>query len=127
MLPAAHRMRSAADFTQTTRRGLRASRGSVVVYLLAEPGPRADERVLVGLTVGRSVGNAVTRHRASRRLRALMADALPDLPSGARVVVRALPGAAQSSELGRDLRAALQTVLARADAGEARAHVGGRS
>ena len=115
MLPAAHRMRRAVDFSETTRRGLRAGRGSVVVYLLppadaVESGPVP---ALVGLTVGRSVGNAVVRHRTSRRLRHLAAARLASLPAGSTLVIRALSGAgdASSAELGRDLDAALARVL----------------
>jgi ribonuclease P protein component len=86
-----------------------------VVYLLtAEPLADPTGRpVLVGLTVGRAVGNAVARHRASRRLRAILAQLLPSLPSGSRVVVRALPGADTTPHLAEDVRVAVDAVLAR--------------
>lgn len=62
-----------------------------------------------GFVVSKAVGNAVVRHRVSRRLRHLVADRLDGLPAGAALVVRALPPAADASsaELGRDLDSAL--------------------
>lgn len=82
-----------------------------MVHLLlvgSEP-PRA------GFVVSKAVGNAVVRHRVARRLRHLVAARLPQLPSGARLVVRALAPAATatSAELGLDLDAALGSTLRR--------------
>ncbi len=72
-----------------------------------ESGPRA------GLVVSKAVGGAVVRHRVARRLRHLLIPRLDALPSGARVVVRALPpsGTASSGELGHDLDAGLRGAL----------------
>ena len=115
MLPAAHRMRAAADFTETTRRGRKATRGCVVVYALIpiEPAePALSSRA--GLIVGKVVGNSVQRHRAARRIRAVLAGQLGAVPSGTRVVVRALPGADTSPGLAGDLVDALQAALAKA-------------
>jgi ribonuclease P protein component len=120
MLPVAHRLRSASDFTAATRRGRRASGPGLVLYFLAA-GPdqlsgkqlsdqTADERpAKVGLIVGRSVGGSVVRHRVSRRLRAQLACRVDRLPAGSRLVVRALPAAAaaRSDELGRTLDSAV--------------------
>ena len=45
-----------------------------------------------GFVVSKAVGNAVARHRASRRLRHLVADRLAALPAGAAITVAsALP------------------------------------
>lgn len=68
---------------------------------------------LIGFVVGRSVGNAVVRHRVQRQLRHLCRDRLHRLPSGSSLVVRALPRAAgaSSAELGRDLDRCLQRSL----------------
>lgn len=62
-----------------------------------------------GVVVGRPVGNAVVRHRVARRLRHLLAPRLSALPDGARLVVRARPGAGSvgSDVLGQDLDDAL--------------------
>ncbi|HEY0166702.1 MAG TPA: ribonuclease P protein component [Jatrophihabitans sp.] len=107
MLPAAHRLRSAADFTAVTRRGRRVRSGSVVVYLLTDPAEPAASRV--GLVVGKAVGASVVRHQVSRRLRAQLQDRLDRIPSGAKLVVRALPETAKASSavLGHDLSRAL--------------------
>ena len=74
-----------------------------------DPAPRA------GFVVSRAVGGSVVRHRVARRLRHLVRDHLEDLPPGARLVVRALPTAADASSavLADDLDAALRAVLAR--------------
>lgn len=83
-----------------------------MVHLLTDdhPGP-----ALVGFVVGRSVGNAVVRHRVQRRLRHLCRDRLDLLPAGSSLVVRALPPAhdATSTELGLDLDRGLERSLAR--------------
>jgi ribonuclease P protein component len=108
VLPAAHRLRTAADFTAVTRQGRRVRCGSVVVYLLADPTREAGPRQ-AGLVVGKAVGGSVVRHQVSRRLRAQLTERLDRIPSGARLVVRALPetAAASSAVLGRDLSRAL--------------------
>jgi ribonuclease P protein component len=64
--------------------------------------------------VSRAVGGSVVRHRVTRRLRHLVRDRLADLPPGARLVVRALPPAAEapSSALAEDLDAGLRTASA---------------
>ncbi|UZN03369.1 ribonuclease P protein component [Cellulomonas sp. S1-8] len=107
MLPAAHRLRRSADFQQTVRRGARGGRDTLVVHLTTatDPGPPA-----VGLVVSRAVGNAVTRNRVKRRLRALVAARLDAMPAGALLVVRAQPAAASASsdELARDLDGAVE-------------------
>jgi len=71
-----------------------------------ETGPPAR----VGFVVSKAVGNAVVRHRVTRRLRHLARDRLSALPAGTLVVVRALPAAATASsrDLGADLDAALR-------------------
>ncbi|TFH71142.1 ribonuclease P protein component [Cellulomonas sp. HD19AZ1] len=113
MLPAAHRMRRSADFQQTVRRGARGGRDTLVVHLTTttDPGPP-----VVGLVVSKAVGNAVTRNRVRRRLRALLANRLGRWGSGTRVVVRAQPDAAgaSSAQLGRDLDGAIDGAERRA-------------
>jgi ribonuclease P protein component len=106
VLPPAHRLRRAADFTAVTRRGRRLRSGSVVVYLLTEPSGGTSR---VGLVVGKAVGSSVVRHQVSRRLRAQLRPRLDRLPAGASLVVRALPESAASSSaaLGHDLDRAL--------------------
>ena len=101
-------MRRSADFQQTVRRGARGGRDTLVVHLTTttDPGPPA-----VGLVVSKAVGNAVTRNRVKRRLRALVTARIDGLPDGALVVVRAqaAAAAATSAALGRDLDGAFAT------------------
>ena len=107
MLPAAQRLRSAADFSETTRRGAKGARGHVVVYLVRS-GDDCPPRA--GLIVGKAVGGSVQRHRAARRIRGALREVLPGLPPGTRLVVRALRGAdgdpALASNLGLAVAAA---------------------
>jgi ribonuclease P protein component len=111
VLPAAHRLTRGADLREVTRTGRRAGADTVVVHLRTDD---ASGPALVGFVVGRSVGNAVVRHRVQRRLRHLCRDRLGRLPTGSRLVVRALPPAADASsaELARDLDRCLQRSLA---------------
>nr|WP_255629073.1 ribonuclease P protein component [Cellulomonas wangsupingiae] len=99
-------MRRSADFQQAVRRGARGGRDTLVVHLTTttDPGPPA-----VGLVVSKAVGNAVTRNRVKRRLRALVTARLDALPAGSLLVVRAQAAAAgaTSSRLAQDLDAAL--------------------
>jgi ribonuclease P protein component len=126
VLAAPHRLRRAADFPVVVRRGARSGRSTLVLHLLlaegeagAHPDPvpfPAATPARVGFVVPKSVGGSVVRHAVSRRLRAQIADRLSVLPAGSRLVVRALPPAADapSAVLGRDLDAALERVLRRA-------------
>jgi ribonuclease P protein component len=75
------------------RRGRRTGNDTVVVYLALT----GDAHSMAGFAVSRTVGGAVTRNLITRRLRAILAELLPTLPTGSRVVVRALPGAATAS------------------------------
>lgn len=106
MLPSQYRMRQSAEFGATMRRGRRAGRPALTVAFLP-PGERAEEGAAppprVGLTVGKTVGNAVVRHRTQRRLRHLLRPRLGVLPPGSLLVVRAKPVA---STLGHDVLAA---------------------
>lgn len=118
MLPAANRLRTAADFRETTRRGSRASRGCAVVYvcLSASDGPPR-----IGLIVGKAVGGSVNRHRAARRIRAAVAGQIAALPVGALVVIRALPGADTDPGLAFDVTDAVLTATDKSRRAMARA------
>ncbi len=77
------------------------------------PADASDAPARVGLVVGKTVGQAVTRTRVKRRLRAVAAARLPVLPPGSLVVLRANPAAAAatSADLGTDLDRALARLL----------------
>jgi ribonuclease P protein component len=115
MLPRAARLTAGRDFSETVRSGRRAGARHLVVHLDAGSGTREEQGVpaRAGLVVSRSVGTSVVRNRVKRRLRHLLRERLDELPSSSRLVVRALPAAAEASsaELHRDLRAALDRAL----------------
>ncbi|MCD2186463.1 ribonuclease P protein component [Actinomycetospora soli] len=113
MLPPAHRVRRPDDFRLVLRRGRKAGRRRLSVHALTTDGRTGPARA--GFVVGRAVGNSVTRHRVTRRLRHLVAERLPALPAGTALVVRAHPPAASSSsaELAEDLDAALRRLQLR--------------
>ncbi|RNE48128.1 ribonuclease P protein component [Corynebacterium alimapuense] len=115
MLPKQHKFTSPAEFSRTIKRGRRTGTRTVVVHAMdhsraagAEVSHQGGPRV--GLIVSKAVGNAVIRHRTSRRLRHVCSSFFDDLPITTDLVVRALPaaGAASSSDLERDLRRALR-------------------
>lgn len=105
MLPAAHRIRTAAEFSQTTRRGLKVTRGHVVVYMdsTSTIGPPR-----LGVITSAAVGGSVVRHRVARRIRGVISTKLAQLPLGTRVVVRALPGAGSDPLLPQQVLEAVE-------------------
>jgi ribonuclease P protein component len=114
VLPAAHRLRASTDFTETVRRGRRASRSTLTVHLL--PGDAADTAASparAGLVVSKAVGGSVVRHQVARRLRHQLQTQVTALPAGSRLVVRAAApaGTATSATLGADLASALDTAI----------------
>ena len=71
-----------------------------------------------GLVVSKAVGDSVTRHRVSRRLRHIAGDLLAELggQEDLMVVIRANPASVSASraDLERDLRSGLESAAARA-------------
>lgn len=65
----------------------------------------------VGVVVSKSVGGSVERHRAARRIRGAVRPLLPLLPSGSRVVVRALPGADTDPKLAGSVTTGVERAL----------------
>ena len=96
------------------RLGSRSGGRALVVYLRIPAGEvPAGEPAVAGVVVGKKqVRHAVDRNRVKRRLRHLLADVLPTLPPGSRLVVRGLGPAA--SMTSTELRAALDRSLAAA-------------
>ncbi|MCC8927533.1 ribonuclease P protein component [Rhodococcus sp. BGS-1C] len=113
MLPEPHRLHSSIDFSRAVRRGRRIGRQDLVVHAYTRDDASCVFSVgkpRFGLIVSKAVGPAVTRHRVARRLRHICAQILSDVPPTVDVVVRALPGAADSSsaDLHRQLRSGLK-------------------
>jgi ribonuclease P protein component len=122
VLPARHRLRTAADFSATVRGAGGARSGAPLLVVHARYVPSfegenrpADQPARVGFVVSNAVGGAVTRNRTKRVLRHLVADRLSRIPAGCDLVVRANPAAAGATtpELAADLDRALDAVLRR--------------
>ena len=121
LLAQVHRMRRGEDFQVTVRRGRKGRSPSVVVHLdVPADGERAPGAgstagiTVVGFVVTKAIGPAVVRNRVKRQLRHLMRSRVQQLPSGARLVVRALPSSA--SRRHEDIAADLDRTLAQASA-----------
>ncbi|MSO27218.1 MAG: ribonuclease P protein component [Candidatus Nanopelagicales bacterium] len=114
MLTASHRLRQSAEFTRTTRNGSRAAQSLLVAHYYLPAGATGPAKV--GFTVSSAVGGSVVRHRVTRQLRAGCQVLLPDLPAGSKLVIRALPRAAQApaSQLQSELRSVVRAALAKA-------------
>ena len=94
--------------------GVKAGSRLLVVHVnrneaLDASGPR------FGLIVSKAVGNAVIRHRTSRRLRHVCMTFFDQLDPNIDVCVRALPssGQASSEQLHKDMSKALSKALAK--------------
>ncbi|MCW4457339.1 ribonuclease P protein component [Microbacterium sp. MPKO10] len=100
MLDREHRITSAADYKHVVRRGRRSVGGSTVIYTTKNPNGGLPR---FGFIVAKTVGNAVTRNRVRRRLKALAYEAVHgDLGQngsliGCDLVFRAKPSAAVAS------------------------------
>ena len=105
-------MRRPADFRSAMRRGRRTGTQTVVVYVALT----GDAQSMAGFAVSKTVGGAVIRNRVTRRLRAILTELLPTVPTGCHVVVRALPESAAVSfeTLKSDVSHALARSLAKA-------------
>lgn len=71
--------------------------------------------VRFGFIISKQVGNAVVRNSVRRRLKAVCAEALPGVPEGTDVVIRALPASATATyaELSADVTRCLGRLSAR--------------
>ncbi|WP_374425478.1 ribonuclease P protein component [Paracoccus sp. (in: a-proteobacteria)] len=105
-------LRKRADFL----RAASARRQGMPGFLLQARQRRADEAgagVRIGYTCSKKLGNAVTRNRAKRRLRALAREVMPDLARpGWDYVLVGRPGVTVERGFA-DLRADLAAALAR--------------
>ncbi len=112
MLSRSHRIVTADDFRATTRAGRRVATSSAVVYLR-----RTDRSVEArfGFVVSKAVGGAVVRNLVRRRLKAIGAGVVAEVPRGTDIVIRALPAAAQADwiSLSGDIVGAVRSGLAR--------------
>jgi len=79
------RLRRSTDFKRVRRSGKSYAHPLLVLIVLAS----TDSGVRVGVAAGRSVGSAVERNRAKRRLRACMDGLLPRLTPGWDIILLA--------------------------------------
>ena len=96
------------------RKGVRAGSRTLMVHVHQRNEPVIQGGPRFGLVVSKQVGNAVTRHAVSRKLRHTVVQRriVDTLPRECDVVIRALPrsAAATSDELAHDLEKALEKV-----------------
>jgi ribonuclease P protein component len=106
-----HTLPQRADFLRAAAHGRKMARAGFVVQILRTA---PDAPVRLGLTASRKVGNAVTRNRARRRLRALAREELRGRETGgADIVLIARKGTADVdfATLRADLRAVLDAAF----------------
>lgn len=123
MLPASQRLRSSAEFGIVMRSAKKKGSSTVVVYFYrpsySVDNPAVDGGPKMGLVISKAVGNSVVRHRVARKLRAATSqifDSLLEekvLERRDRIVLRALPAAAQAStaDCRRDIDQALEKIM----------------
>ena len=110
-----------ADFLRAAR-GIRRVEGAITLETC--PSPQAGDALRIGFTASKKVGNAVTRNRAKRRLRAAASQLLPLLGRGghdyvlvARGTTVARPFPALLSDITTALKAAHKKLDAQAGDG----------
>lgn len=107
MTSAPHRLKRRREFLRVQASGRKAAMPGLVLQAAA----RDDDALGVGFTVSKRVGNAVTRNRVRRRLRAAAAEILPQgAATGCDYVIIGRAGSVDRpyDALRRDLVAALK-------------------
>lgn len=116
MLPRPHRLHRSVDFDTVVRKGARKGRRTMVVHVHVDAALSRVGGPRFGLIVSKAVGDAVTRHRISRRLRHIAAELLSDIDPEMKIVIRAHRAAADASyrDLLEDMRSGLESATDRA-------------
>ena len=91
------RLSRSTEFQRVYRQGKSKANRYLVLYSFAR-GEDAPDGSRFGVSVGRKVGNAVTRNRVKRTIREAVAELEPQLPDGLDYVVLARPDAADLVE-----------------------------
>lgn len=108
------RLKKRGEFLAAARKGRKAvTPGLVLQALRRKDGDDEARPARFGLTASRKVGNAVTRNRARRRLRAAAAELLPEFGRAGTdyvLIARGDTPARPYRELLQDLRSALAKV-----------------
>lgn len=102
MLARPHRLTRGTDYKSVVRSGVRCGGARVITSMLTT-GEAREARF--GFIISKQVGTAVIRNTVRRRLKAVCADALADVPQGTDIVIRALPASASATfaELSADV------------------------
>ena len=116
MLARPYRLTRGSDYRLVVRRGSRCGGARVITSVLSTGESRAAR---FGFIISKQVGTAVVRNSVRRRLKAVCAEALPRVPEGTDVVIRALPAssAATYAELEADVRRCLGKLAPTSSAG----------
>ena len=86
---------------------------SVVIHGVVIDSSDQDTPPRFGVTVSKTVGGSVVRHRVARQIRHAIATKIPSIPAGSRWVIRALPAAA-AGNVAADVDAGLDLALHKA-------------
>ncbi|MGW8482673.1 ribonuclease P protein component [Microbacterium sp. NPDC055903] len=95
MLARPHRLTRGSDYRQVVRRGARCGGPRLVVSILTTA--ETERAARFGFIISKQVGTAVIRNTVRRRLKAVCAELLTEVPQGTDVVIRALPVSATAS------------------------------
>jgi ribonuclease P protein component len=87
-------LRRAADFSRLRRQGRRIAGPTLTIF--RDEARRGDSASLVGIAIGKAVGNAVVRNKIRRRLAAILDESLAGRDP-MRLLIVAQPSAAQAS------------------------------
>ncbi len=108
MLPRSARLTSPEDFARTTKSGVRTTSKSLVGYLYLTNQETAAAKC--GLIISKSVGGSVQRHRIARQLRHGLQPEISSLPTGALLVIRALP-TIKSANINSELKSVISKLI----------------
>ena len=105
-------MKRPQDFQRCYRSGRSRKHRLAVLHVARAP----DGVTRIGFSVSKKIGNAVVRNRVKRRLRHQAIAIVSRLPAGSRLVVRALPPAADltGAQLGEELTSLVDRCLPQA-------------
>jgi ribonuclease P protein component len=101
-----NRLRKSSDFQRVRQHGRAFAHPLVVLIFL----PNQLETLRVGITTGKSIGNAVQRNRAKRVLNEAVTSLIPQIEPGYDIVLQARRAAnkAKSTELQRTIHSLLE-------------------